>query len=67
MRFLVRRYDWTLLLQKRQWNDGHRQFKALWSYDYQLFLAAIEEYDLRNLWFQQDGAIGHTTRANIAL
>ena len=35
--------------------------------DNRLFLPAIEEYDLENMWFQQDGAICHTTRANIAL
>ena len=32
-----------------------------------LFLTAIEEYDLKNMWFQQDGATCHTTRANMAL
>ena len=31
------------------------------------FLPAIEEYDLENMWFQQDGATCHTTRANMAL
>ena len=31
------------------------------------FLPAIEEYDLENVWFQQDGATCHTTRANMAL
>ena len=58
MRFLVRRCDW---------NDSHRQFGVLWSYDKRLFLPAIEEYDLENMWFQQDGVTCHTTRANIAL
>ena len=28
---------------------------------------AIEEYDLKNMWFQQDDAICHTTQANMAL
>ena len=32
-----------------------------------LFLPAIEEYDLENMWFQQVGATCHTTRANMAL
>ena len=46
----------------------HRQFVALWSYDNQLFLPAIEEYDLENTWwFQQGSATSHTTRANMAL
>ena len=31
------------------------------------FLPSIEEYDLENMWFQQDGATCHTTRANMAL
>ena len=31
------------------------------------FLPAIEEYDLENMWFPQDGATYHTTRANMAL
>ena len=48
-------------------NDCHRQFGELWSYDNHLFLPAIEEYDLENLWFQQDDAKCHTTRANMAL
>ena len=30
-------------------------------------LPAIEEYGLQNMWFQQDGATWHTTRANMAL
>ena len=30
-------------------------------------MPAIEEYDLQNTWFQQDGATCHTTRANMAL
>ena len=30
-------------------------------------LSAIEEYDLKNIWFQQDDATSHTTRANMAL
>ena len=41
MRSLVRRRDSTLLLRKRQWNDCHRQFGVLWSYDNRLFLPAI--------------------------
>ena len=36
-------------------------------YDNRLFLPAIAECDLENMWFQQDGATYHTTRANIAL
>ena len=31
------------------------------------FLLAIEEYDLENMWFQQDGSKCHTTRANMVL
>ena len=31
------------------------------------FFFAIEEYDLENMWFQQDAATFHTTRANMAL
>ena len=30
-------------------------------------MPAIEEYDLENMWFQQDGATCHTTQANMAL
>ena len=30
-------------------------------------LAAIEEYDLGNIWFLQDGATCHTIQANMAL
>ena len=30
-------------------------------------MSAIEEYDLGNMWSQQDGATYHTTRANMAL
>ena len=30
-----------------------------------LFLPAIEEYDLENMWLQQDGATCHSTRANM--
>ena len=47
-----RRYvEWVfeqqaVFLRKLRWNDSHRQFKALWSYDKRLFLPAIEEYDL---------------------
>ena len=48
-------------------NHSHRQFEELWSYDNRLFLPAIEEYDLENMWFQQDGAICHKTRANTAI
>ena len=32
-----------------------------------IFLPAIEEYDLENMWFQQDGATCHTTRMNLVL
>ena len=31
------------------------------------FLPAIVEYDLENMWFQQDGATCRTTRPNVAL
>ena len=31
------------------------------------FLSPIEEYDLENMRFQQDGFTCHTTRANMAL
>ena len=34
---------------------------------YGIFLPAIEGYVLENMWFQQDGATCHTTRANMAL
>ena len=64
MRSLVRRYDWTLLLRKRQWNDCQSQFGHMIT---EFFLPAIEEYDLEDMWFQQDGATSHTTRANMAL
>ena len=37
------------------------------SYDNRFFLPPIEEYDLENVWFQQNGATCYTTRANIAL
>ena len=30
------------------------------------FLPAIAEYDLGNMWFQQDVATYHTTRSNMA-
>ena len=67
VRSLGRRCDWTLFLRKRRWDDCHRQFVALWSYDNWLFLPANEEYNLGNMWFQQDGATYHTTRAKMAL
>ena len=58
----------TLLLRKRRWNDCHRQFGAILTYDNELyFLPVIAEYDSENLWFQQDGATCHTARANMAL
>ena len=31
------------------------------------FVSAIEEYSLENMWFQQDGATCHPTRASMAL
>ena len=31
------------------------------------FLSSIEEYNLENMWFQQDGVISHTTRENMDL
>ena len=31
------------------------------------FLPAIKEYDMENIWFQQDGTSCHTTRANMSL
>ena len=37
------------------------------TYDNRLFLPVIEEYDLENMWFQQDVATCHTTAANMAL
>ena len=30
-------------------------------------MPATEEYDLENMWFQQDSATCHTTLANMAL
>ena len=30
-------------------------------------LPAIEEHDLDNMWFQQNGATSHTTRVNMTL
>ena len=41
--------------------------KALWLYGNRPFFVAIEEYNLQNMWFQQDDAICHTTRAKMAL
>ena len=38
VRSLVRRCDWTLLLRKQPWNDCHRQFGALSSFDNRPFL-----------------------------
>ena len=45
----------------------YHQFGTLWPYDKRLFLPAIEEYDLENMWFQQDCATCHITWANMAL
>ena len=36
MRSLVQISDWTLLLRKQPWNDSHREFVSLWSYDNRL-------------------------------
>ena len=38
-----------------------------YGYNNRLFLPAVEEYDLENMWFQQDGITCHVIRANMAL
>ena len=54
-RSLGRRCDWILLNSERY---GHKITD---------FFAAIEEYYLENMWFQQDCATCPITRTNMAL
>ena len=51
-------------------NDGKTVTVNSERYDHMItdiFLPAIKEYKLDNMWFKQDGAICQTIRANMAL
>ena len=41
--------------------NGDR-YRAMWN---QFLFTKIEEVDIDNIWFQQDGAMGHTAEATL--
>ena len=66
VRSLLRRCDWTFLLRKRRRNENvNSELYGHMITDF--FTPAIEEYDLENVLFQQDGAKCHITWATMAL
>lgn len=56
---------WSVFLENDQGRAviSDRSGRMLTDY----FCREIEDYDLNNMWFQQDGARIHTTQANRAL
>ena len=67
MSSLVRRCNWTLVFEKDDETTAAVNSKRYDRMITDFFWPAIEEHDLGNMWFEQDGAICNTTVANMAL
>ena len=54
MRILVQRHNWAIFLTDR--------YRAMLN---EFLFTNIEEQDIDNIWFQQDGATCHTAEATV--
>ena len=57
---LVQRHNWAIFLRKWAWRGSYSQWRSLSGHVERIFFTKIEEEDIGNIWFQQDGATCRT-------
>ena len=62
MRILVQRYNWAIFLRKWARRVNGDRYRATLN---EFLFSKIEEEDICNMWFQQDGAMCHTAEATL--
>ena len=60
VRILVKRHKWVIFLRKWASRGRYSQWRSLSGH-----IKRIEEKDIDNIWFQQDGATRHTAEATL--
>ena len=64
MPILVQRHNWAIFLRKWAISGRYSQWRSLSGHVHELLFTKIEEADIGNIWFQQDGATCYTAEAN---
>ena len=62
VRILVQRHNWSIFLRKWARRGCYNQWRSLSRHVERIFIhkTKVEEVDIGNIWFQQDGAVCHT-------
>ena len=65
VRTLVQRHNWDIFLRKLAMRGRYSQWRLLSGHVERILFIKIEEEDIGNMWFQQDGATCHTVEATL--
>ena len=63
MRILVQRHNWAVFLENEQGKAVTVNGDSYWTMLKEFLFTKIEEEDIGNIWFQQDGATCHLAEA----
>ena len=65
VRILIQRHNLAIFHRKWARRGRYSQWRSLSSHVERIFFTKIEEEDIDNVWFQQDGAICRTAQATL--
>ena len=65
VRILVQRHNWVIFLRKWARRGRYSQWRSLSVHIDEFLFTKIEEEDIGNIWFQQDGATCHIGKATL--
>ena len=65
VRILVQRHNWGIFLRKWARRGRYSQWRLLSGHVEEFLFTKIEEKDIGNIWFQQDGFRCHTAEATV--
>ena len=62
LQILVQRHNWAIFPRKSARRGRYSQWRSLSGHVERIIFTKIEEEDIGNIWFQQDGATYHTAK-----
>ena len=62
VRILLQKHNWVIFLRKWAGRGRYSQWRSLLT---EFLFTTIEEKDIDNIWFQQDGVTCHTAEATL--
>ena len=64
VRILVERHNWAIFVQKCARRGNGDRYRALLN---EFLFTKIEEEDIRNVWYQKNGAMCHIVKATLSV